>query len=625
MTDPKDIVLVSPIEQNKSVVAWDGKTHKRYFELEAVQMVQTWRKRAGWLKDIDIVFFNVNNAAISQATIGKLASLNCQVVNCTSQGEYHELGFLTEPLCGKIAEETLLDKQILIKIDLDMQITKPLGKETIEMAKQSVLVEQYTDYDKKGQRPQIGDFNPFDTCYIISSRKSGFYHQYYDLCQSDEILKSEAWAAQHKIDGDYFLEEFVIDYMFKNGIGNIIPMQNDIFGEGYKSIEEMEDDEVEKLHFFHHHLDLTQTGKTDVEQLAYMKRMSAVLSRCKSSPSNVMKSSASLCEFKKPAKKIDSVAGDKEIIKEFVDQASTPLNILVYIADKCNFNCSYCYNRKPRKSTLADLDGFFKFIQDLRRKQPSSRRVNVSLIGGEPTLHPDALSFCDRLLALDNVTVEVLTNFSQPLDYYLELLAKGVCLAASWHSQMDDKLNWDYVEKMKKIPMKYFASQQVEVRIMMENDNWENSRKVFFELYPLYKKYIEISLLTRDDGTPYEYTQKQLDEYEKLIILTKYKRDFFTVEYSDGTQKQVSFADMYLNPLVNFHLWKCNAGQDYIYMHCDGNVYNCQSYYENYKKPICNLFADGCEYKIEKFKPCICQVSYCACDFDVHKEKLIGR
>lgn len=45
--------------------------------------------------------------------------------------------------------------------------------------------------------------------------------------------------------------------MFKNGIGNIIPMQNDIFGEGYKSIEEMEDDEVEKLHFFHHHLDLT--------------------------------------------------------------------------------------------------------------------------------------------------------------------------------------------------------------------------------------------------------------------------------------------------------------------------------------------------------------------------------
>lgn len=83
---------------------------------------------------------------------------------------------MTEPLCGKIAEETLLDKQILIKIDLDMQITKPLGKETIEMAKQSVLVEQYTDYDKKGQRPQIGDFNPFDTCYIISSRKSGFYH-----------------------------------------------------------------------------------------------------------------------------------------------------------------------------------------------------------------------------------------------------------------------------------------------------------------------------------------------------------------------------------------------------------------------------------------------------------------
>lgn len=56
---------------------------------------------------------------------------------------------------------------------------------------------------------------------------------------------------------------------------------------------------------------------------------------------------------------------------------------------------------------------------------------------------------------------------------------------------------------MKKIPMKFFANEQVEVRIMMENDNWESSRKVFYELYPLFKKYIEISLLTRDDGTPY--------------------------------------------------------------------------------------------------------------------------
>lgn len=154
------------------------------------------------------------------------------------------MGFLTEPLCGKIAEEVLTSKKIIMKIDLDMQIVKPLSRDLLELARDHVLIEQYTDYDKKGQRPQIGDFNPFDTCFIISSRDSNFYHQYYDLCCSDEILKSEAWLSQQKIDGSYFLEEFVVDYMFKHGIGDIAPMQNDIFGEGYKSIEDMTDVEI---------------------------------------------------------------------------------------------------------------------------------------------------------------------------------------------------------------------------------------------------------------------------------------------------------------------------------------------------------------------------------------------
>lgn len=630
MTDPKDIVLVSPIEQNKSVVAWDGKTHKRYFELEAVQMVQTWRKRAGWLKDVDIVFFNVNNASISQLTLDKLASLKCQVIDAPNKSaKYCEMGFLTEPLCGKLAEEVLTSKKIIVKIDLDMQIVKPLSRDLLELARDHVLIEQYTDYDKKGQRSQIGDFNPFDTCFIISSRDSNFYHQYYDLCNSDEILKSEAWLSQQKTDGSYFLEEFVVDYMFKHGIGDIAPMQNDIFGEGYKPIEDMTDIEIQKIHFLHSHLYLNERCQESQakQQQQYMKRMSSLLAG-KSSVAKTRDGHQELrsCgSFQTAIKKANAMQSGKEMVKEFVIQKSTPLNILAYIVDRCNFNCSYCYNRMPRKSTLADLDSFFKFIEDIRRQQPKDRKINVSLIGGEPTLHPGAIDFCNQLLALDNVTAELLTNFTQPVEYYLSLLEKGICLAASWHSQANDKLNWSYVEKMKQIPMKFFDNEQVEVRIMMENDNWESSRKVFFELYPMFKKHIEISLLTRDDGTPYQYSQSQLDEYEKLIVLTKYKRDFFTIEYSDGTQQQVSFADMYLNPQVNFHLWKCNAGQDYIYIHCDGNVYNCQSYYENYKKPICNLFEDECKYKKEKFKPCICQVNYCACDFDVYKEKLIGK
>jgi hypothetical protein len=100
-----NICLISPIEQNKTVITWDGKPHKRYFELEAIEMVKYWRKNGGWLKDIDIFFFNVNSAKISKMTVEKLYSLGCKIINSSEKNnEYQDIGFLTEPLCGKIAE-----------------------------------------------------------------------------------------------------------------------------------------------------------------------------------------------------------------------------------------------------------------------------------------------------------------------------------------------------------------------------------------------------------------------------------------------------------------------------------------------------------------------------------------
>lgn len=296
----------------------------------------------------------------------------------------------------------------------------------------------------------------------------------------------------------------------------------------------------------------------------------------------------------------------------------------MFIVDKCNFTCPYCYNRKPRHLVEADSDIFVKFLKDVR-KHVGDRPINVTFIGGEPTLHSNLDEFSKNTLSIPNLTLELLTNFSRPLDEYMKYLEMGIKIAASWHRAPNDPKNWDYVEKMKKIPMKYFLKDQIEVRIMMENDNWENSRKVFYELYPLYKKYIEISLLSQNDGKPYSYTDKQLKEFENLIILTKYKREFFTVVFQDGHEEQVSFNDMYLNPQVNFHLWKCNAGLDYFYVHVNGDVYNCQSFYEHNRKKLYNIVENGGCLDVEKFKPCICSVEYCSCDYDVMKEKIIGK
>ena len=301
---------------------------------------------------------------------------------------------------------------------------------------------------------------------------------------------------------------------------------------------------------------------------------------------------------------------EKELVAQFVKQDETPLNVLLFIADQCNFACPYCYNRRPRTNKLIDLDLLYKFVEDMSQK--TKRRMNISLIGGEPTLHPGMLNFCKSILSnVPSTCVEILTNFSQPLETYLEHLELGMKIAATWHGKINDKQNLDYCKKMLRVPLKFF-----------ENDNWDNAEEVFRQMCPLFKKWVEISLVSDLDGKPYPYTKAQLDRYKELLMKLKYTRDFFTLRYRDGTEKQVSFNDMYLNPLVNFHLWRCNAGLDYIYVHCNGNVYNCQSYYQFNQLPLFNLKDLGDVNLADFLKPCKCNVQSCRfADYQVHREK----
>ena len=274
------VALISPLEQNKTVVAWDNKLHKRYFEQEAVRMAQSWRKHGGWLKDIDIHFYNVNNAKLAEGTIKQLEELRCCIHSSNeSNDQYNDIGFMTEPKCGFLAEQSL-DKDIFIKTDLDMQLISPLDRSLVEQAFDNVMIEQYSDFDKKEQRDSIGNFNPFDTCFIMSSKKSHFYQTYLSLCSSDEILQNKDWLKLQQQNGFYYIEEFVVDYMYNNNIGmqKIKPMQSHLYGEGYKQIELMTDDEIRSIRFMHYHAYLENNDSNSIAQKqAYARRISQIL------------------------------------------------------------------------------------------------------------------------------------------------------------------------------------------------------------------------------------------------------------------------------------------------------------------------------------------------------------
>jgi len=52
---------------------------------------------------------------------------------------------------------------------------------------------------------------------------------------------------------------------------------------------------------------------------------------------------------------------------------------------------------------------------------------------------------------------------------------------------------------------------------MFELDNWQNSVKMYKLFYPTYKRWLEISLLTKNDGSLYKYSDEQIEEYHEYV------------------------------------------------------------------------------------------------------------
>ena len=61
----------------------------------------------------------------------------------------------------------------------------------------------------------------------------------------------------------YDIEEFVVDYMFKNNKVNIIPIMNHLYGEGYVPIENRTLEEISDIIFLHSHIYMSDKSPDD--------------------------------------------------------------------------------------------------------------------------------------------------------------------------------------------------------------------------------------------------------------------------------------------------------------------------------------------------------------------------
>lgn len=248
------IALISAIEcdennlNDENDIEYNG---KRLFEQEAIKCFESWRKNGGWLKDIPIYTYCPTHNTISPKTISKFEELGVVYTE-----KYHDItetftsGFINIPFVGMIYEKEL-SEDILIKIDLDMNLIKPLPKELV-----------YSDVSICGQYDELSlmdrsVMNPdhcFDTGFVISKRDSKFYETFFNETMNVIRNGDSDWDIIKDETGEYFLEEYVMDKIKKNNLMDIQGIKRYQVGEQYTSISDFTDEELNDVYFWHEHL-----------------------------------------------------------------------------------------------------------------------------------------------------------------------------------------------------------------------------------------------------------------------------------------------------------------------------------------------------------------------------------
>lgn len=289
-----------------------------------------------------------------------------------------------------------------------------------------------------------------------------------------------------------------------------------------------------------------------------------------------------------------------------------PIDVVLFVADVCQLKCKYCYNKFPRTAKLADLDKMLAFV----KKLAAARAIDdLVVVGGEPTLHPQLPSFIQQLLGIGAQSVVLWTNFEMDLEqYYIPLLDQGCNIAMSWHGKDDDKRNLKFIKKALQLPDRYIEhGQVVELDLMAEQDNFDNFKMAYRMLHPKYGQYTYTWPVYTSELVIGEYSQSQLKTLQQMA--TELKRSVFQISGASGQLKMET-------PLYNYQGWHCKAGRDYVYVHCTGDVYNCQSYYQFGMKPMFNINAVESLDLSSALRPCTCQVKSCRfADYQVEREK----
>ena len=299
---------------------------------------------------------------------------------------------------------------------------------------------------------------------------------------------------------------------------------------------------------------------------------------------------------------------------------NTYFQFTVNIIDSCNYSCPYCYNEKPRTNIKLNLDDLYQYL--IFFHQQTNRNIELNILGGEPTLHPNLYSFCEKISKLDYVMAIIFSNLSNNIFYYERLLKiENIRFDFTYHS-INNKNNQLYLKKLIQLVSNKYSKEKINITLLIENlQNFDYIKKInhaikllnFDKLHNI--DYRVVRNYDNIDDISYYNNINNVHKY----ICQQHDTKTFEIAFSNNEVKQLSIEEMDINTIGKFTGWKCNAGIESQYCHFNGNIYLCQSEFFKGLQPVFSL-SNINTWKILT-ETIICKCSFCCTDNETTKYK----
>ena len=170
-----ETALITVIENSDNLHAGTGDARPTAMEREAIVCFENWRKNGGAFKNIPIYAMCPTKRLPSNETIERLKELKVTYIQeHLPETDNYTCGFWNVPIAGAWMEKNLTE-DFFIHTDLDMYLLREPPAKLFHCGSES-LAKIGTLSGKRFKRNIEPEFSlNFETCFINSHRKNGFY------------------------------------------------------------------------------------------------------------------------------------------------------------------------------------------------------------------------------------------------------------------------------------------------------------------------------------------------------------------------------------------------------------------------------------------------------------------